>query len=425
MKIILKHLLVQLILLTSSGLYAQVGIGTETPDASSVLDISSSSKGLLMPRLTTAQRDLIASPATGLMIYNTTINDSQFNTGTPLAPSWTGTKGVMIDSVTEGDNINTTSTNASLVSGMTLSAQKGTYLLLFNAQHNAVAINQPFSSAQGVIDMNEIYQSLSNIAATNTTHALVFGNGENLSPGVYDLTGAVSVAGILTMDGGGDPNSVFIIKSTGAFTAGAATTVNLTNGASSNNIFWMSEVAVSTGDSSTMKGTLVSPAGAIVLGDNANLEGRMFTKSGALSLGANSSITLPLGVSYINLGLLSSFAMFTSNGAVSDVVTSTINGDIGTALGALTIVGTHSSGEQYPAGTVANTKTTTATYSIYQNGVELVNASSTINSLSSVVSIEAMVTALTPGEVIEVRWKVDTGEAILGNRILSLIRSGY
>ncbi|MFT5437294.1 MAG: hypothetical protein ACI840_001948 [Ulvibacter sp.] len=424
MKSILKYLLIQLILLTSGSIYAQVGVGTEAPDASSVLDVSSSNKGLLMPRLTTAQRDLIVSPATGLMIYNTTLNDSQLNTGTSLSPNWAGVKGSMIDSVTEGDIISTTSTDALLASGMTMSIQEGSFLVLFNAQHKAVATNQPFSSAQGVIDMDRIYQELTAITATNTTHTLVFGNGENLLPGVYDLAGATSIAGTLTLDGGGDSNSVFIIRSVGAFTAGDGTTVNLINGASSNNIFWMSEAALSTGDNSVMKGTLVSAAGAIVLGDNANLEGRLFTKSGALSLGANTILTAPTGLSPIDLGLLSSFVMFTSNGAVSDVVTSAITGDVGTALGALTILGTHVGG-QYPAGTEANSSITATTYSIYQNGVELTNSISTINSESSVVCLETMVTALTAGEVIEVRWKVDTGQARLENRILSVIRSEY
>src|SRR6266581_1986949 len=47
------------------------GIGTTTPDASSLLEIKSTSKGLLIPRMTKTQRDAIAAPATGLMIYQT------------------------------------------------------------------------------------------------------------------------------------------------------------------------------------------------------------------------------------------------------------------------------------------------------------------------------------------------------------------
>ncbi len=47
------------------------GIGTTTPDASSLLEIKSTTKGLLIPRMTQAQRNVITSPATGLMIYQT------------------------------------------------------------------------------------------------------------------------------------------------------------------------------------------------------------------------------------------------------------------------------------------------------------------------------------------------------------------
>src|SRR5450755_3884068 len=47
------------------------GIGTTTPNASSLLDITSTTKGMLAPRMTKAQRDAIATPATGLLIYQT------------------------------------------------------------------------------------------------------------------------------------------------------------------------------------------------------------------------------------------------------------------------------------------------------------------------------------------------------------------
>jgi hypothetical protein len=58
------------VLLTATT-YAQVGIGTTTPDASSALDITSTTKGLLIPRMKAAERDLISPAATGLMIYQT------------------------------------------------------------------------------------------------------------------------------------------------------------------------------------------------------------------------------------------------------------------------------------------------------------------------------------------------------------------
>jgi len=57
-----------------------------TPDASSILDLKSTTKGLLTPRMTTTQRDAISSPATGLLIYNTTTNQEEYYNGTIWAP---------------------------------------------------------------------------------------------------------------------------------------------------------------------------------------------------------------------------------------------------------------------------------------------------------------------------------------------------
>jgi hypothetical protein len=51
--------------------YAQIGINNENPDASAALDITSTTGGLLVPRMTAAQRDAINPAATGLMIYQT------------------------------------------------------------------------------------------------------------------------------------------------------------------------------------------------------------------------------------------------------------------------------------------------------------------------------------------------------------------
>ncbi|MEO8149113.1 MAG: T9SS type A sorting domain-containing protein [Bacteroidia bacterium] len=47
------------------------GIGTASPNTSALLEIKSTTKGLLIPRMTKTQRDAIATPATGLMIYQT------------------------------------------------------------------------------------------------------------------------------------------------------------------------------------------------------------------------------------------------------------------------------------------------------------------------------------------------------------------
>lgn len=82
-KLHLKSMKIFLVLfsLAFATTFAQVGIGTTNPDPSSMLDISSSTKGLLIPRMTTAQRDLIASPAAGLLVFNTSTNTEDVYNG--------------------------------------------------------------------------------------------------------------------------------------------------------------------------------------------------------------------------------------------------------------------------------------------------------------------------------------------------------
>jgi hypothetical protein len=58
------------------------------PDPSAILDVESTDKGFLPPRMTTTQRNGITSPATGLIVYNTDDDCIQVNNGTPATPNW-------------------------------------------------------------------------------------------------------------------------------------------------------------------------------------------------------------------------------------------------------------------------------------------------------------------------------------------------
>lgn len=79
-----------LLVLQTGFISAQIGIGTQYPDESSILDIDSKSKGLLIPRLTTSERDQIVSPANALLIFNVSIQIIQVNIGTKTNPNWVG-----------------------------------------------------------------------------------------------------------------------------------------------------------------------------------------------------------------------------------------------------------------------------------------------------------------------------------------------
>ena len=81
-------LIILTFLLTIVTSYAQVGIGTNTPNANAALELVSTSQGMLFPRMTTTQRDAIASPAKGLTIFNSTLNCIQTNIGTSSEANW-------------------------------------------------------------------------------------------------------------------------------------------------------------------------------------------------------------------------------------------------------------------------------------------------------------------------------------------------
>jgi len=63
---------------------AQVGINIDgaVPDGSAMLDVVSTDKGFLPPRLSTMEMNAISSPSAGLMVYNTSINSICFYDGT-------------------------------------------------------------------------------------------------------------------------------------------------------------------------------------------------------------------------------------------------------------------------------------------------------------------------------------------------------
>ncbi len=79
------------LLLTGTGISAQVAINTDNsaPDASAMLDVKSTNKGFLAPRMTLSQRNAIVSPSTGLLVFQTNSSPGLYiNSGTPALPSW-------------------------------------------------------------------------------------------------------------------------------------------------------------------------------------------------------------------------------------------------------------------------------------------------------------------------------------------------
>jgi len=139
------------------------------------------------------------------------------------------------------------------------------------------------ATAQAASDLLIAYNQLNSRVAT-LFPGVILGNGQILDSGVYSIAAATSLNSVLTLDGQGNPNAIFIIKINGAFSTNASSAVKLINGASSCNVFWQVEGAVSMAVNSTMRGTIIANNAAISMTPGDSLEGRALSTTGALAV---------------------------------------------------------------------------------------------------------------------------------------------
>ena len=319
------------------------------------------------------------------------------------------------NAISSGSEISTSSPSDVIVNGMTLTTPNpGTYLVNFNSQYTLEPSNR---TAQAIAELTAAFNYLMAKPITNSTHALVYGEGETLAPGVYYNAGAVTASGSITLDAGGNPNAQFIFQFGAAFSTGTSFNVTLTNGASACNVFWVAEGAIAFGASTIMKGFIFSNNGAVTIGSMSNVQGNIFSSGGTIGLDA-STITRLAGCSN-NFGSINNFAVFSKSGNISNVGATNITGDISTNSGNITGFGSATiNGSIYPSG-MSNA---TANFSVYQNGIQIPFSSrrrSSSNKLGE-ISLQAIAT-VGSSENIDIRWNIDSGFIKLQNRILTLL----
>lgn len=106
-----------LLFFISIAVNAQTGIGVSTPDASAKLEVASNNKGILIPRMTSAERVLINAPANGLLVYQTDgVVGFYVNSGTSASPTWSR---VNSDWVKSGNDISYSGGNVSISGNQT------------------------------------------------------------------------------------------------------------------------------------------------------------------------------------------------------------------------------------------------------------------------------------------------------------------
>jgi hypothetical protein len=149
-------------LFISSTAFAQTGIGTTAPNASAKLEIASTDKGFLLPRMTSAQRTAITSPANGLLVYQTDgVTGFYVNTGTSASPVWLRLNS---DWTKSGNDISFTTGNISTNGNFTGGNTASSTLSGFAANVGAITAAYSITAA----DNGKILQSTSVTALTIT-----------------------------------------------------------------------------------------------------------------------------------------------------------------------------------------------------------------------------------------------------------------
>jgi hypothetical protein len=143
------------------------------------------------------------------------------------------------------------------------------------------------TAAAAQVDLTTAY----NDAAGRTTPTVVAGDlgGLTLTPGLYMSTSTLGITGVLTLNGQGNANSVFIFQIASGLTTASSSQIVLQNGAQAANIFWQVGSSAVLGTTSIFEGTILAQA-SITLTTGASLDGRALARTGAVTLDSNSAI---------------------------------------------------------------------------------------------------------------------------------------
>ncbi|MFA4862935.1 MAG: ice-binding family protein [Bacteroidales bacterium] len=207
---------------------------------------------------------------------------------------------------------------------------------------NGVMHDNDGASAQCAADLLIAYNQLNSTVPTFFPAPLL-GNGQILNAGVYSISGEATLNLDLTLNAQGNANAVFIFQIQGAFSTNAFSKVHLINGALACNVFWKVEGLVSMAAGTTMRGTVIANNAAINMNTGDTLEGRALSTTGAITVdGVLAYTPIGCGSPYLTgptapaLASTECYAIFSSDGPVTNTGITYVTGDIGTNVGLTT-----------------------------------------------------------------------------------------
>jgi uncharacterized repeat protein (TIGR01451 family) len=143
-------------------------------------------------------------------------------------------------------------------------------------------------------DTTTAYNNLASQTCTSDLTGQDLG-GKTLVAGVYCFSSSAQLTGALTLDAGGDSNAVWVFKTGSTLVTASGSSVLLTNGGQSCNVFWQVGSSATLGTTTSFVGSILALT-SITLNTGANVSGRVLARNGAVTLDSNSVAAAVCGV---------------------------------------------------------------------------------------------------------------------------------
>lgn len=172
----------------------------------------------------------------------------------------------------------------------TITGNVGTFPTITETGFGSVILNGVNHAGDAVTQgaKNDLVVAYNNVVGQTpvTTISTELGGTTKIA-GVYDSAdGTFEITGILKLDAQGNPDSVFIFKTSSTLITAGSSRVELLNGANPCNVFWQVGSSATLGTNSIFKGNILALQ-SITITTGADLEGRALARNGAVTLDSN------------------------------------------------------------------------------------------------------------------------------------------
>jgi len=145
---------------------------------------------------------------------------------------------------------------------------------------------------QAQSDLTLAYDALAGSACDVVLTGMDLG-GLTLTPGIYCFSASAPLNGVVTLDGQGDPDALFVFQIGSTLLATLGSSVQLVNGVEADNVFWQVGSSATLSGDVAFKGNVIALS-SITLSVGSTLEGRALARTGAVTMDT-SSVSVPAG----------------------------------------------------------------------------------------------------------------------------------